>query len=201
MGKTSNKTSTKQAVVKKKGGSSGGGGGGKSSDLPSHLRIMIAIAQQNRMGIETPERKKVMAMADIDNAGSFSTICGRMKKKGHIEFPDSKTIILTDEGKQEVEPHLPPAPKCNADYHEELKKKISRKKVKEMFDCLASGDGVDGCPLSELAKIAGMDVTSGSFKTYVGCLNPNVERFNCDTTGEKMIKLKDDCFPFGRGAD
>ena len=201
MGKTSNKTSTKQAVVKKKGGSSGGGGG-KSSDLPSHLRIMIAIAQQNRMGIETPDRKKVMSMADIDNAGSFSTICGRMKKKGYIEFPDSKTIILTNKGKQEVEPHLPPAPKCNKDYHEELKKKISRKKVKDMFDYLATGDAaINGCTLAELAKIANMDVTSGSFKTYVGCLNPNVERFTCDTTGQKMIKLKDDCFPFGRGAE
>ena len=191
MGKSSS-TKTKASIVKKGTVAKNGGGG-----PTSQTRILIAIAQQNRLGVEAPCRTKIASLADMKNGGSFSTISGRMKKKGLIDYPDSKTMVLTDLGKEEVEPHMPPEPKCNKDCHDELKGKISRAKVRDMFDLLA--DGSDHT-LAELAELAGYDETNKSFGVYVGCLNPNVEKFKGDD-GVKMIRLKDECFPFGRGAE
>lgn len=169
----------------------------KGKALSSQVRIMIAIAQQNRLGVEHPDRKKIANLAEMKNAASYNTICGRMKKKGAIDFPDSKTIAMTDAGKKQAAPHLPPAPTCNKDIHEQIKQKISRAKVRDMFDLLT--DGSDHT-LSELAELTNFEATSKSFTVYVGCLNPNVEKFKT-SDGVKMIRLKDDCFPFGRGAE
>lgn len=166
--------------------------------LSSQLRIMIAIVQQNRLGVECPDRKEIANLADMKNAASYNTICGRMKKKGVVDFPDSKSILLTEAGEAEVAPHLPPEPMCNKDVHDELKQKISRAKVRDMFDLLA--DGGDHT-LVELAKLTNFeDETNKSFLVYVGCLNPNIERLKTDD-GVKAIRLKDSCFPFGRGAE
>lgn len=190
-------SSNSKAPVAKKASNTKASTNGDGKGLSSQLRIMIAIAQQNRLGVEAPCRKKIASMADMKNAGSYNTILGRMKKKGDIEYPDKTSVVLTEAGKEVVAPHLPPEPQCNKDYHDELKKKIARAKVRQMFDLLA--DGEDHA-LAELAQLAGFEETSASFKVYVGCLNPNVEKFKMDD-GAKGIRLKDECFPFGRGAE
>lgn len=148
MAKTSNNSSTKASAAKRGTTSADGKG------LSSQMRILLAIAQQNRLGVEAPCRKKIASLAEMKNAGSYSTILGRMKKKGEVEFPDSKSVALTNDGQEAVAPHLPPEPKCNNDLHEELKKKISRGKSREFFDLLA--DGQDHT-LAELVQMTNYD--------------------------------------------
>ena len=101
---------------------------------------------------------------------------------------------------QGVEPYTPPEPTCNKDYHDEIKSQLRRTKVRDMFDVLT--DGADHA-LVELAVVAraGYDETHRSFKTYVSCLNLVVEKYKEDglNGGASMIRLKDECFPLGRG--
>eukprot|EP00522_Entomoneis_paludosa_P017367 CAMPEP_0172448504 /NCGR_PEP_ID=MMETSP1065-20121228/7520_1 /TAXON_ID=265537 /ORGANISM="Amphiprora paludosa, Strain CCMP125" /LENGTH=191 /DNA_ID=CAMNT_0013200033 /DNA_START=656 /DNA_END=1231 /DNA_ORIENTATION=- len=167
------------------------------SDLSSEIRILIAIVQENRAGVAEPCRKRVASSAEMNNFASFTTICGRMKKKNLVTYPGSKTIVVTELGMDEVKSFLPPEPTCNKDRFEELKAKISRSKVRELFDALT--DGSDHL-VSDLAKCIGYEETNPSFRTYLGGLNPNVEKFKA-SDGAKMIRLKDECFPFGRGAE
>jgi hypothetical protein len=130
----------------------------------------------------------------MPNKGSFSTICGRMKKKGLVEYPDAKTIQLTQEGLDKVGPELSKLPKTNDEVQAKMRDSITRAKCRDIFDLLR--DGKDHS-IEECAKLIGFDVKSPSFKTYLTCLNKFTDKLS-DSNGNRMIRLSDSCYPFGR---
>lgn len=192
-------TKTKEGAVKKK---AAGAGKGKVSKLQksgsngptSQKRILFAIAQQRATGVEAPLRTEIATKAGIRNQGSFSTICGRMKKKELIEYPDEKTIKLTEKGLSEVGPELAKLPKTNQEIQDNIRESITRAKCRAIFDLLADGKNHT---VKECADLIQFDFNSPSFKTYLGCLNKYTEKID-GPDGSKTIRLNDDCFPFGR---
>lgn len=78
-------------------------------------------------------------MTDMRNKASFNAICNRMKKKGLIVYPDSKTVQMTHQGLPEVGPEIASLSQTNKAVQDREKETTKRSKCREMFEVLADG--------------------------------------------------------------
>lgn len=180
------KTKSSSSPKKKKGGS----GGGSAKD-----RIMSALAQKHNVNDKAPTRKQICSMAGIKNMKSFMTSCSALKTQGSIEYPCGKTLALSAQGLEEVDGELAEAPTTNDAAQETMKEMITQKKGRDLFELLTDGSTRSYAELAE--HVGHDDVKNKSFLTYVSSLSKCSEKVT-GPNGEKMLKLNDDAFPFGR---
>jgi hypothetical protein len=152
---------------------------------------LAAIASQNVLGTESPERKVIMGLAGMSNAKSFATTILNMKNKGLVVY-DTNTITLTDKGRDQVGPEALEVPQNNDAMQEKLKEDIKSKRSRDIFDLLVDGKAFSRGELADMLKME----NNKSFGTYVSSLSKVSERVD----GGK-IRLKDIAFPVGRPCD
>jgi uncharacterized protein YjhX (UPF0386 family) len=156
----------------------------------AETRILAAIAQKATLGDKTPCRQEVCAMAGMASADSFRVTCNKMKKKGLIEHPDGKTILITPTGLEKVGPDLAELPQTNEAIQNQIKERVPNGKAQQIFDYLLDGRARTK---AEIARHLGYDnEKSDSVRVFISKLSKFIDR------SDGMIRLKDQLFPFGR---
>ena len=183
---TKKATAFNKPVAKK---AKSGGRGGATAET----RILNAIAHFVSLGKDVADRKEVMQVADMKNESSFKTMCGIVKRKGFVEFPDGNTIKLTEAGIEKVG-RAAVEPKGNEEVQAMIMGTIKNKKTRDMFEILTDGR-IHSYP--DLANAIGYEPSAPSFRTYVGGLSKFSEK-SMLPDGTKMIRLTDIAFPSGR---
>jgi len=190
---TKKATTSNKPVAKKVSSSSSKNKSGGRGGATAETRIMSAVAHFLSLGKEVADRKEVMQVADMKNESSFKTMCGTVKRKGFVEFPDGNTIKLTEAGIEKVG-RAAVEPKGNEEVQAMIMETMKNKKTRDMFEILTDGR-VHSLP--DLAKAIGYEASAPSFRTYIGGLSKFVEK-SVSPDGTKMIRLMNIAFPRGR---
>lgn len=124
-------------------------------------RIIDAIAWMETAGIFLPRRSVIAALSGYSvKSTSFKNPVSDLKRNGLIEYPDSQSLCLTDEGRARANPQ--PSPANTAELHEIIFRKITGAQariLKPLID--AYPDPLDR---EALAELAGYSAKSTSFK-------------------------------------
>lgn len=134
----------------------------ESGDLTGpQQRIIDSIAWMETAGIFIPRRSVIAALSGYSvKSTSFKNPASDLKRHGLIEYPDSQSLCLTDEGRARANPQ--PSPANTAELHEIIFRKITGAQariLKPLID--AYPDQLDR---ETLAELAGYSAKSTSFK-------------------------------------
>jgi len=173
----------------------------KNKKVSTGTKILLAIAQKHKLGEESsPGRHDVASIAGCATKfESFRVTCNNHKKKGLLEFPDSKTVKLTSAGWKFIGDDLDNLPKTNKEHQQLImdEKQIKGGKPTLMFQYLLDGRTRTK---QEIARAAGYDEVD--FEAKKDSIRVNITSLNKFTKkmDDGKIRLSDKVFPFGRPA-
>lgn len=169
--------------------------GGGVSVKPAEEKILQAIGKLRVIGTEQPTRDQVQKFSgNTKTKAGFDKNLGNLKKKGFVEYPDGKTVALTDQGVEYVG-EVDPSDLSNEAIQNEMKEMIPAK-ARDIFDALLDGKEHDRKKLAEQLKYD-MNKLSGYQKNISQMRTLGFVDYPSKTT----IKLTDSCFPLGRPGD
>lgn len=153
-------------------------------------RIVDALALFIKLGKSKPNRKKVMGVALMTNAGSFATTISTIKKKtAHIDF-NANSIWLTETGRDFVRDRKVRLPWKNDGIQQLIRSDLIKGlRPRQIFDVMLDGQWHSR---AELAKATCLPDNT-SFRTYISSLFKVTER-----KSNGSIRLFEFAFPFGR---
>jgi predicted transcriptional regulator len=152
--------------------------------------ILELAAESYSLGNETLPRSRLTMGTGLATKTVINNLA-KLKQKGLIEYPDPKTIKLTQEGVNAVGT-LANLPKTNADRHECIKKNLKGKHI-NLFDLLLDGNIHDK---NAIANALGYD--SQKTKGFVNLIGAMRSQGLVEYPDKQTVKLSDICFPFGR---
>ena len=168
---------------------------GNSKKVP----ILPCLANLHRAGVKVIPRPQVVTLSGYTKESLRVTLC-KLRKQGLVDWDDAHTVRLTaagwDKAAEEGNGHAAVAAvMTNEETHRRLKDTYKLTGTKgQIFDLL-----LDGAPhvVSRLMTKVGC-TNADSFRVFVCALTSKNLAERIAVSGEKMIRLTDMCFPFGR---
>lgn len=187
---TSTTTKAKSKVAKKasptKAKVSARSGGGGEEAIITALKTLLDI------GNDKPQRKQVMLFSGYKNLKSFGNVVTKLIKAGLVEYPDSKTICLTEAGIAKAGSTTRQT--SNESVHDTIRSLLNGTQTK-IFNLLADGSSRNK---QEMAAELGLQIKS--FGNCVSAMSSlGFLKYVEDDSGKKnSIRLADIAFPLGR---
>lgn len=193
--KTKTVKKAKPTKAKASSPSSRGGGGGSLEQ-----KILGALKELYELGITAPPRIQVALFSGHKSlkTKSFANALSKLaKSQGLIEYPDSKTVALTQAGIAKAGSVSPPT--SNEQVHAKICALLGGTEVK-IFNEL-----VDGACHSREDVATSIGLTSIKTKSFANCLSKMsslgfLEYVKGDGKGSNGVRLTDIAFPLGRPA-
>eukprot|EP00977_Amphora_coffeiformis_P011845 scaffold2904_cov173-Amphora_coffeaeformis.AAC.6 len=166
--------------------------------------ILSCIANLHRTGLKVVPRAQVVALSGYTKDSLRVTLC-KLRKQGYVDWDDAQTVRLTDAGwdkaAEEGNGHATAVLMTNEASQLKLKEtyKLTSGVKGQLFDLLLDGKAHRVSDLMKKLHCTNTD----SFRVFVSALTSKnlAERIPDTTSGDKMLRLTDICFPFGRPAE
>ena len=162
------------------------------------VSILPCLANLHKAGIKNVPRQQLESLTGYTK-GSLRVTLGKLRKKGEVEWDDNQTARLTKAGWEFVgqDNDAGSVTVSNDETQARIKEtyKLSGAKA-EIFDLLLDGAAHRIVDIMKSVNCSNPD----SFRVFCSALvSKNIaERIKDPTSGDKMLKLADICFPFGR---
>lgn len=116
-------------------------------------KIVNAIAEMELLGVERPVREIVALMAGYTNLASTGYVkaISALRTSGHVEYPDSETIALTQSGKMVA--HYPPVPRSSEEVQQRVCNIIGGKSSEILRPLIAAYP--ESCTRDDIAAASG----------------------------------------------
>ena len=189
------KVAKKARTTKAKSPSSRKNAGG--TQLSVDQRIVVALKELYDLGIKAPPRLQVALFsgyANVKSKGFANALSKLCKTQGLIEYPDSKSVRLTQAGITKAGSVTPPS--SNEQVHEKIKNLLKGTETK-IFDELV--DGLSHIREQVAADVGYSNVKSKSFANSLSKMSSLgfLEYVKSDSK-KNLIRLTDIAFPLGR---
>jgi hypothetical protein len=138
-----------------------------STSVPEQ-KVLGALAWLASIGNAAPKKAAVAAIAGYSpTSGGFNNLCGGLRSKGLIEYPQNGLVSLTAEGSASA-----PQPEfnitSNEDLHRHILGRLSAPQGKVLEPILRAYP--DALTKDQIAEAAGYSVSSGGFNNLMGSL-------------------------------
>jgi len=191
------KIAKKARVTKAKAPSSRKNPGGPK--IPIEQLILLSLKELLDLGIDAPPRLQVAVFSgysNIQSKGFVKAMKELYKVKGFIEYPDSKTVRLTQAGITNAS-SVASAASTNEQVQQRFKNML-KEKAPEVFEMLKDGRAHDH---EQVAASVGYSClqSKGFVKALKQMKGLNLIEYSKDGK-KKLVRLTDLAFPFGRPA-
>lgn len=130
-------------------------------------KILAAISFLESIGVSQPEKTQVALFVGVSpNSGSYANNMGALRTAGHVDYPASGTVALTDSGRAaapEVE-----VPQTTEELHSVVLGKVSNPQAAILRQVLAAYPSA--LSKESVAEAIGVSPGSGSYANNLGAL-------------------------------
>ena len=176
--------------------------GGSGKTTTKKIPILPCLASLHRAGLKAIPRNQVLSLTGYTKE-SLRVTLSKLRVKGMVQWEDTTTVFLTQAGWDKVGPNTdsdasPAMALTNDDAQRRIKESFKITGTKsDIFDLLLDGNEHSTKDVMKAVKSA---VKPDSFRVLCSSLVSKgiVERVKDDSSGEKLLRLADICFPFGR---